>query len=155
MYCKFNILIVFTIIAKYMTVLLWIGKVSYLEVEKRFKIAPKWSRVVYTLSVSKQCSTWELKLLHNWNRTGFGINGLVLKCTRDWAGYNILSIKFCAILVWFVREGTGIYWADLKIIFFFFNILLFFGLLVLVGASVVGLVYIYMSKAAIMWQKQY
>ena len=68
----------------------------------------------------------------------------------------ILSqLNFVQFLGWFVCEETGIYWADLKIIFFFFNILLFFGLLVLVGASVVGLVYIYMSKAAIMWQKQY
>ena len=66
----------------------------------------------------------------------------------------ILSqLNFVQFLGWFVCEGTCIYWADLKLRFFC-NILLFFGLLVLVGASAVGLVYIHMSKAAIMWQKQ-
>ena len=139
---------------KFMTVLLWIGKVPYLAVEKRFKIASKWSRVVHIISVSKQCSTLELKLYTIELEQVFASMGcLVLKCTRDWAGYNIISIKFCAIF------GLVCLWRNLHLlgwfkIMIFFNILLFFGLLVLVGASAVGLVYIHMSKAAIMWQKQ-
>ena len=72
---------------KFMTVLLWIGKVPYLAVEKRFKIAPKWSRVVHIISVSKQCSTLELKLLHNWTRTGFCINGLFGFKVHLWLGW--------------------------------------------------------------------
>ena len=43
---------------------------------------------------------------------GFGVElnkgGGPEGCTRDWAGYNIISIKFCAIMGWFVCEGTCI-----------------------------------------------